>query len=597
MAGRRFDFIAQLNERIDDASQQSQPAGGQLDQSQLPQQALASGGAAATHAAAHTQSQAEPRQQLLSSALMHQQEAGMGFGGPVFGGALHTQGSSSAAAPPQRLSDDLDFWLTADFEDDDGFNRDLGIAAPQHPSTSHPQLPPISALASTLPPMPAHPVLQQQEEHYRSLLQQQLAHLARQEQEQQQQQQQQRQQQQQQQQQTQPQAADTITISPAALQQYIASVVSSMTSGQPQSVPVPTTIPPAAIHGQSGIGGGQGLAPITIPANLGADARSIMLPQSLLSPASSLSAVLAPIGATPSSASSTSSGATPPSSASTFVAALAAAAAAAVNSSATSNTQSSSKRSSQKRPAPSSPPLPTMSLPPVDAGADASISAAAAASVAAAASAAAAAVKVDVKGKQPIREQESEKPKEKDEDELDKRRRNTAASARFRAKKKAREQAIEQTAREMTERVMLLEQRLREQDMEIRWLRQLVVERNGPKRLSEMYSESGMQMETATSLQLQQQQQQAQQRQALEDDHPGPSAEQELAQDQLIHIPLASLGNLAALRHFGNSGGEGAGLSIPQISSEQIAAAVALALNAHQRARDNNGGGANDSKR
>nr|KAJ3419141.1 hypothetical protein HK105_007352 [Polyrhizophydium stewartii] len=337
--------------------------------------------------------------------------------------------------------------------------------------------------------MPAHPVLQQQE-HYRSLLQQQLAHLARQEQEQQQQQQQQRQQQQQQQQQTQPQAADTITISPAALQQYIASVVSSMTSGQPQSVPVPTTIPPAAIHGQSGIGGGQGLAPITIPANLGADAR-----------------------------------------------------------------------------------------------------------VAAAASAAAAAVKVDVKGKQPIREQESEKPKEKDEDELDKRRRNTAASARFRAKKKAREQAIEQTAREMTERVMLLEQRLREQDMEIRWLRQLVVERNGPKRLSEMYSESGMQMETATSLQLQQQQQQAQQRQALEDDHPGPSAEQELAQDQLIHIPLASLGNLAALRHFGNSGGEGAGLSIPQISSEQIAAAVALALNAHQRARDNNGGGANDSKR
>ncbi|KAH9266508.1 hypothetical protein BASA83_010492 [Batrachochytrium salamandrivorans] len=36
---------------------------------------------------------------------------------------------STANQSQQQLSSDLDFWLTANFEDDDGFNRDVGLAA------------------------------------------------------------------------------------------------------------------------------------------------------------------------------------------------------------------------------------------------------------------------------------------------------------------------------------------------------------------------------------------------------------------------------------------------------------------------------------
>lgn len=62
--------------------------------------------------------------------------------------------------------------------------------------------------------------------------------------------------------------------------------------------------------------------------------------------------------------------------------------------------------------------------------------------------------------------------------EEDKRRRNTAASARFRMKKKLREQALEQTAKEMTSKAEALEKRVQELEMEAKWLRALVIEKD-----------------------------------------------------------------------------------------------------------------------
>ncbi|CAG8528499.1 12872_t:CDS:1 [Racocetra fulgida] len=62
--------------------------------------------------------------------------------------------------------------------------------------------------------------------------------------------------------------------------------------------------------------------------------------------------------------------------------------------------------------------------------------------------------------------------------EEDKRRRNTAASARFRVKKKIREQALERTVKEMTSKAETLEGRVKELEMEIKWLRGLIVEKD-----------------------------------------------------------------------------------------------------------------------
>ncbi|KAG0243209.1 hypothetical protein BGX31_011018 [Mortierella sp. GBA43] len=62
--------------------------------------------------------------------------------------------------------------------------------------------------------------------------------------------------------------------------------------------------------------------------------------------------------------------------------------------------------------------------------------------------------------------------------EEDKRRRNTAASARFRFKKKLREQALEQTAKEQALRAETLEARVKELEMEVKWLRGLIVEKD-----------------------------------------------------------------------------------------------------------------------
>lgn len=62
--------------------------------------------------------------------------------------------------------------------------------------------------------------------------------------------------------------------------------------------------------------------------------------------------------------------------------------------------------------------------------------------------------------------------------EEDKRRRNTAASARFRVKKKQREQALEKTAKEMSEKVQVLEARVGQLEMENKWLKGLITEKN-----------------------------------------------------------------------------------------------------------------------
>jgi hypothetical protein len=67
--------------------------------------------------------------------------------------------------------------------------------------------------------------------------------------------------------------------------------------------------------------------------------------------------------------------------------------------------------------------------------------------------------------------------------EEDKRRRNTAASARFRVKKKQREQALEKQAKEMTEKVQMLEGKVQQLEMENKWLKGLITEKSGGKEI------------------------------------------------------------------------------------------------------------------
>ncbi|KAH8697288.1 putative bZIP transcription factor [Talaromyces proteolyticus] len=63
--------------------------------------------------------------------------------------------------------------------------------------------------------------------------------------------------------------------------------------------------------------------------------------------------------------------------------------------------------------------------------------------------------------------------------EEDKRRRNTAASARFRVKKKQREQALERSVKEANEKNSALEARLSQLELENKWLKNLITEKNG----------------------------------------------------------------------------------------------------------------------
>jgi hypothetical protein len=62
--------------------------------------------------------------------------------------------------------------------------------------------------------------------------------------------------------------------------------------------------------------------------------------------------------------------------------------------------------------------------------------------------------------------------------EEDKRRRNTAASARFRVKKKQREQALERNVKEINDRNSKLEAKVTQLEMENKWLKDLITEKN-----------------------------------------------------------------------------------------------------------------------
>lgn len=74
--------------------------------------------------------------------------------------------------------------------------------------------------------------------------------------------------------------------------------------------------------------------------------------------------------------------------------------------------------------------------------------------------------------------------------EEDKRRRNTAASARFRIKKKQREQALEKSAKEMTDKVTALENKVAQLETENKWLKNLLVEKNeGNEDISALWKE------------------------------------------------------------------------------------------------------------
>ncbi|OAV94510.1 hypothetical protein, variant [Puccinia triticina 1-1 BBBD Race 1] len=72
----------------------------------------------------------------------------------------------------------------------------------------------------------------------------------------------------------------------------------------------------------------------------------------------------------------------------------------------------------------------------------------------------------------------------------DKRRRNTLASARFRMKKKMKEQEIERTAREMRERVSDLEKQVDSLKQENKWLRGLIVDSTASKLVSAQVQET-----------------------------------------------------------------------------------------------------------
>lgn len=65
--------------------------------------------------------------------------------------------------------------------------------------------------------------------------------------------------------------------------------------------------------------------------------------------------------------------------------------------------------------------------------------------------------------------------------EEDKRRRNTAASARFRVKKKIREQALEKREKELSDEVSALNKRIMQLETENKFLKNLVVEKTGTK--------------------------------------------------------------------------------------------------------------------
>lgn len=71
--------------------------------------------------------------------------------------------------------------------------------------------------------------------------------------------------------------------------------------------------------------------------------------------------------------------------------------------------------------------------------------------------------------------------------EEDKRRRNTAASARFRVKKKQREQDLEKRAKEMSDKVTSLEGKVQQLEMENKWLKGLITEKSDVRGMEDQF--------------------------------------------------------------------------------------------------------------
>ncbi|KAK5127445.1 hypothetical protein LTR85_006784 [Meristemomyces frigidus] len=74
--------------------------------------------------------------------------------------------------------------------------------------------------------------------------------------------------------------------------------------------------------------------------------------------------------------------------------------------------------------------------------------------------------------------------------EEDKRRRNTAASARFRVKKKQREQALEKQTKEMSDKMHALESKVQQLETENKWLKELITEKSNGDAASEKKGEN-----------------------------------------------------------------------------------------------------------
>lgn len=95
--------------------------------------------------------------------------------------------------------------------------------------------------------------------------------------------------------------------------------------------------------------------------------------------------------------------------------------------------------------------------------------------------------------------------------EEDKRRRNTAASARFRVKKKEREKNLERTVKDVTAKNTALEARISQLEMENRWLKNLITEKNGASLsdgdISGMFTKFQQSRNEATATQQQQESQ------------------------------------------------------------------------------------------
>ncbi|KAH3676145.1 hypothetical protein WICMUC_002167 [Wickerhamomyces mucosus] len=72
-------------------------------------------------------------------------------------------------------------------------------------------------------------------------------------------------------------------------------------------------------------------------------------------------------------------------------------------------------------------------------------------------------------------------PKILPESEADKKQRNTAASARFRIKKKLREQEMERSLKNLTEKVQFYNQKIQQLEFENKCLKSLIIEKNEQK--------------------------------------------------------------------------------------------------------------------